>query len=197
MALPSRSELENEHLFRQLDLEKIFGRAFHALIAGLARDVCFRDTSRQSAFVISEAHAVTVSFEGERHLAEFVRDGRKHRANALIDSHDPEADLGSATLRGLIPTRIVMRHRDKELAARSLRWLGLDPTDEDLLDLITKHTSPLVGDKVPVHRRGEALMRDMSGNVGRVKVLLPSRRSRADAIHRAGSAAARRSGDAA
>ena len=191
--LPSREELEHEHLFEQLGLEKIFGRAFNALIAATARHVCFADTARLAGFVVSEAHSMTISFEGERELVDFVRDGRKHRAVVLLDSHDPEADFGSPTLRGLIPTRILMRHRDKTLAQRGLKWLDLDPDDEQLIEMVRHDTSPLGsdGEKVPAHRRGEATMRDMSGNVGRVKVLLPARPERAAAIESGGSAETR------
>ena len=190
LQLPSREELEHEHLFEQLGLEKLFGRALNALIAALARHVCFADTSVLAGFVVSEAHSMTISFEGERELVDFVRDGRKHRAVVLLDSHDPEADFGSATLRGLIPTRILMRHRDKTLAKRGLAWLDLDPEDESLVEMVRHDTSPLgpEGREVPVHRRGEATMRDMSGNVGRLKVLLPARAARAAAITAGGSA---------
>ena len=190
LQLPSREELEHEHLFEQLGLEKLFGRALNALIAALARHVCFADTSVLAGFVVSEAHSMTISFEGERELVDFVRDGRKHRAVVLLDSHDPEADFGSPTLRGLIPTRILMRHRDKTLAKRGLKWLDLDDTDETLVEMVRHDTSPLGPDgrEVPVHRRGEATMRDMSGNVGRVKVLLPARPERAAAITTGGSA---------
>lgn len=193
LQLPSRQELEFEHLFEQLGLEKLFGRALNALIAALARHTCFADTSTLAGFVVSEAHSMTISFEGERELVDFVRDGRKHRAVVLLDSHDPEADFGSPTLRGLIPTRILMRHRDKTLAKRGLAWLDLDPEDEALVEMVRHDTSPLGTDgrEVPVHRRGEATMRDMSGNVGRVKVLLPARPERAAAITAGGSASAR------
>ncbi|MDO5501468.1 MAG: ATP-binding protein, partial [Propionibacteriaceae bacterium] len=193
LQLPSREELEHEHLFEQLGLEKIYGRALNALIAAIARHVCFRDTSVLAGFVVSEAHSMTISFEGERELVDFVRDGRKHRAVVLLDSHDPEADFGSPTLRGLIPTRILMRHRDKTLAKRGLAWLDLDPEDESLVEMVRHDTSPLApgGKKVPAHRRGEATMRDMSGNVGRVKILLPARAERAAAIVAGGSAARR------
>lgn len=191
LQLPSREELEHEHLFEQLGLEKIYGRALNALIAAIARHVCFQDTSVLAGFVVSEAHSMTISFEGERELVDFVRDGRKHRAVALLDSHDPEADFGSPTLRGLIPTRILMRHRDKTLAQRGLAWLDLDPASEALVEMVRFDTSPLGpdGQEVPNHRRGEATMRDMSGNVGRVKVLLPARAERAAAVTAGGTAA--------
>lgn len=173
LALPTRDELAHRHLFEQLRLEKLFGRAMYALTAALARGICFADPRVLGAFVVDEAHHVTASPEGEQELIEFVRDGRKHSAATMLGSHDPEADFGSATLRGLIPTRILMRHRDKTLAKRGLAWLDLDPNDDELLTLLTEETSPVGPQGVPEHRRGEAFMRDSSGNVGRIKVLPP------------------------
>lgn len=135
---------------------------------------------------------MTISFEGERELVDLIRDGRKHRAVVLLDSHDPEADFGSPTLRGLIPTRILMRHRDKTLAKRGLAWLDLDPNDEDLVEMVREDTAPLsTNGETPLHRRGEATMRDMSGNLGRIKILLPAREERAAAITKGGTATAR------
>lgn len=173
LALPTRDELAHQHLFEQLRLEKLFGRAMYALTAALARGICFADPRVLGAFVVDEAHHVTASPEGEQELIEFVRDGRKHSAATMLGSHDPEADFGSATLRGLIPTRILMRHRDKTLAKRGLAWLDLDPGDDELLTMLTEETSPVGPQGVPEHRRGEAFMRDSSGNVGRIKVLPP------------------------
>jgi len=187
LMLPSKEELEHEHLFEQLGLEKIFGRAMYALIASLARHVCFAERDVLGLFVVDEAHSVTISPEGEREIVDFVRDGRKHRAAVVLGSHDPEADFGSPTLRGLIPTRILMRHRDKTLARRGLAWLDLDPDDEELVDLVRTDMSPVLGDGVPEHRRGECLIRDTSGNVGRGKVLVPAVRERALAVLASGS----------
>lgn len=186
LQLPSRDELEHQHLFEQLGLEKIFGRAMYALIAALARHVCFADRDILGLFVVDEAHSVTISPEGEREIVDFVRDGRKHRAAVALGSHDPEADFGSPTLRGLIPTRILMRHRDKTLAQRGLAWLDLDPTDESLVDLVRNDMSPVQANGVPDHRRGECLIRDTSGNVGRGKILVPAVKARDLAVRTSG-----------
>ena len=180
LQLPTVAEMDNQHLFAQMPVEKILGRAMYALIAALARRWCFADRSRLGVFVVDEAHHVTSSPEGERELIDFIRDGRKHQAAVLLGSHDPEADFGSPTLRGLIPTRVLMRHRDHTLARRGLAWLDLDPTDETLVKLLTEDTSPVGADGVPWHRRGEALLRHPTG-VGRIKVLEPSRPDRAAA----------------
>ena len=182
LQLPSREELEHAHLFEGMGVEKIFGRALYALIAALARQVCFAELDRLGLFVVDEAHSVTISPEGERELVDFVRDGRKHRAAVALGSHDPAVDFGSPTLRGLIPTRILMRHRDLTLARRGLDWLDLDPDDEALIALVRTDMSPVLGDGVPMHRRGECLIRDAAGNVGRGKILPPARAARAAAV---------------
>ena len=136
------------------------------LIAALARRWCFADRSRLGVFVVDEAHHVTSSPEGERELIDFIRDGRKHQAAVLLGSHDPEADFGSPTLRGLIPTRVLMRHRDHTLARRGLAWLDLDPADETLVKLLTEDTSPVGADGVPWHRRGEGFCGTRPGSDG-------------------------------
>jgi hypothetical protein len=195
LELPSREELQISHLFDQLKLEKVFGRALYAFIAALARHVCFADLHTFGAFINDECHATTISPEGERELVDFVRDGRKHRAAVFLGSHDPEADFGSPTLRGLIPTRILMRHRDKTLAQRGLKWLDLDPYDDELITLIRTDMSPVIADGVPEHRRGECLIRDSSGNVGRGKILLPAQPSRAAAVRSGGARARPKSAD--
>lgn len=182
--LPTREELLNEHLFRQMRLERVFGRAVYALIMGIIRHVAFADPTEMVAIVLDEAHHVTASPEAEHELIELIRDGRKHKAATILGSHDPLADFGNETLRGLIATRLVGRQSDPTLARRSLAWLGLDPDDRALLDLLVRHTSPVdpaTGTVAP-DRRGEMLMRDSQGRLGRVKVLLPASPARAEAI---------------
>lgn len=186
LSLPTRSELDHAHLFRQIGVEKLFGRAFFALIAAIAKLVCFQDRRQFAAFVLDEAHAVTISGEGTQELIDFIRDDRKHGACLMLGSHDPMEDFPSETMRGLIPFRILMRHTDKTLAQNGLRWLDLDPDDEALIELITKDTSPVVGEEVPVHRRGECLIRDSAGDVGRVKILTPALASRDQAARTGG-----------
>ena len=182
LQLPKREELEHEHLFKQLRVEKLFGRATYALLAALARRICFADRSRLGMFVVDEAHHLTFSPEGEQEIIDFVRDGRKHMAAVALGSHDPEADFGTDTLRGLIPTRIQMRQRDKTLARKGLHWLDMDPSDESLLEMLTTSTSPVGPNGVEEHRRGEAFLRDSSGNIGRIKVLAPALASRNKAV---------------
>lgn len=186
LELPNNDELRTEHLFAQLSVEKIFGRALYAFIAALAEKVCFEDPDTQAAFIVDEAHFVTSSSEGVRVVTRFVRDGRKHRSLVALGSQDAIEDFPSEVLRGLIPTRLLMRHTDKTLARRGLQWIGLDPEDEAMVDLVTKDTSPKIGDAVPPQRRGEALLRDAAGNIGRIKVLGPAVASRNQAARTGG-----------
>ena len=186
LTLPKRSELDHEHLFRQMGLEKLFGRAVFALITSIAKHECFSNRDQLAAFVVDEAHAVTSSTEGTNELVDFIRDGRKHRAVVYLGSHDPDEDFPSETMRGLIPFRVLMRHKDKTLAQNGLRWLDLDHTDQDLIELVTKDTSPQLGDDVPVQRRGECLIRDASGAVGRARILPPALTSRDQAARTGG-----------
>ena len=69
------------------------------------------------------------------------------------------------------------------LAKRAIEWLGLDPENQDLVKELTEQTAPVTGKDgyVEPHRRGEGYMRDGSGNVGRIKTLLPATESRREA----------------
>ena len=101
----------------------------------------------------------------------------------LLGSQDPEADFGDETMRGLIPTRIVMRQTDENLARKCLRWLGAGD-DPVLLKELMEQTSPATGmdGYVDPARRGEGYMRDAMGNLGRIKALAPSMKERFDAV---------------
>ena len=77
-----------------------------------------------------------------------------------IGTHDADHDLGSDALRGLIPTRVVLRQSDERLARASVRYLGIeedDPTFAEVVEAKRFHTSPADPDHgVPPDRRGEA-----------------------------------------
>ncbi|MFE5309823.1 ATP-binding protein [Isoptericola sp. NPDC056605] len=187
LELPDADELNNPMRFAQMSLEKKLGRAMYALITAIARRRCMSDSKRLGLFIVDEAHSVTSSPEGLAELRMFVRDGRKHLATIILGSHDPEADFGDEVLRGLIAFRVLMRHRDRTLAARGLRWiLSLPveaPVEDELVDLIANETSPVLADQgVPLERRGECLMRDFQGRIGRAKILPPATDERAHAI---------------
>jgi hypothetical protein len=186
LKLPKTDELNSSHRFAQMSVEKIFGRAVYALIMSIARHRCFADRTRLDILAADETHGLTASPEAEEELGEFIRDGRKHKAGVILGSHDAEEDFGGEVLRGLIPFRVLMRHRDANLAVRGLRWLyGLKPDQtvaQELIDLISQGTSPVTADGTPFHRRGECLIRDFQARYGRGKVLLPFVPERAEAV---------------
>jgi hypothetical protein len=169
--LPTALEMSNERMAARIPPRKLFGRAFHLLIAAIAKEICFTP-GRWGEFICDEAYNVTGTPEGQQIALEFVRDGRKHAADAAFGSHAPK-DLGDDVLRGLIAVRFLGRHRDEGLARSGLAWLGVDPGDSRYLDVVTKDLSPLApggGEDERLARAGEFLVRDHSGRVGKVKV---------------------------
>ncbi|MEV0892980.1 ATP-binding protein [Promicromonospora sp. MEB111] len=188
MQLPSRADMEHGHLFAELKAEKVFGRATFALIAALARYRCFADRSRLDIFAADEASKTMSSPEAAEEIGTFIRDGRKHKAALLLGSHDAEEDFGNEVVRGLIPFRVLLRHRDSNLARRGLRWLhGLPtdaPVDEGLVKLVTEGTAPVTDAAVGVveERRGECLIRDFQARYGRAKVMAPLVEKRAQTV---------------
>ena len=179
LSLPTSDELQNEHLFRHLSIEKIFGRALYATIAKLAHRVCFADRSDLALFLASEAHHLTSNPQGLEIVNEFLREGRKAKAAIGMDSHDPE-EFGPK--RGLIPMRLLMRQPDPELAVKGLHWLGLDEKDEELIETITG-LSPMDSDnKVFPGREGEGMLQDSAGNIGLLQVALPNVEERRAAV---------------
>lgn len=181
LSLPDRSEVENEHLFKQMPIEKIVGRAMYAMLAQLTREVCFMERGRFALAIFDEAHHITASRDGEAELQTFFRDGRKHDAAAAVGSHDPH-DFGDQVTRGLIPIRFVMRQRDETLAKRALEWLGL-PADQRMVREVMTNLSPIGADrKVDTERRGEGIMRDVRGRYGKFRKTLPARPERRQAV---------------
>ncbi|MEQ0558436.1 ATP-binding protein [Amycolatopsis sp. NEAU-NG30] len=175
--LPSSLEMSNERMAARIPPRKLFGRAFHLLIAAIAKEICFT-TDRWGEFICDEAYNVTGTPEGQQIALEFVRDGRKHAADAAFGSHAPK-DLGDDVLRGLIAVRFLGRHRDEGLARTGLAWLGLDPGDARYLDVVTKELSPLADGRA---RAGEFLVRDHSGRIGKVKVTSQPYRTLPEAV---------------
>jgi len=177
LQLPTSSELNNAHLFAQLKIEKRFGRAIYALLMSLARRLAFADPTAKVLFLADELHRITASPEGLEEAKIFVREARKQLGAAIFGSQDCTSDFGDETLRGLIPYRVVMRLTDKHLAEAALGWIGLEATTE-LVKEVTEDLSP----RDPHHRtgevllarRGEGLLRDSYGRIGRVKILGPA-----------------------
>ena len=180
--LPTTAQTENQHLFDNLPLEKRFGAAVYTLIAKIARGQCFADPSQPSMFLVDEADHLLRAGDGIDVVTEFVLRGRKE--SAFLGIGDQDCQFGSPKLRGLIKVRIAHRHTDKDLARRAIEWLGLAPDNAELLKEYMEQTSPVTGkdNYVEPYRRGEGYMRDGNGNVGRIKVLLPSTESRRIAV---------------
>jgi hypothetical protein len=168
LVLPKAEAMASEYHAQRQPLETLIGRAVLYLIAAVARQAAFADTTRFCAVALDECHWLTSSTEGQDLVLELVRDGRKHAAGILLGSHDP-ADFGNETIRGLLSNRFLLRHRDVHLAARGLEFLNLDPADRALIDLVTTDLSP-VSD---ASRAGEALMLDTRRRIGRISVLIP------------------------
>lgn len=185
MEQPTDREMSNEHLFKQLPPEKVFGRAYYRMLCRLARRLCFADRSRAAAFVTDEMYDITQNSENVGDIQHFLRRGRRPKALLLAGTHDV-GDLHDEVLAGLIPTRVLVRHRDAGLAANGLRWLGIkedDPAWADMLKKVTEDLAPVQGDQgVPLERRGEAFLRDAFGGIGLVKILPPARPSRRAAV---------------
>lgn len=184
LTLPDPMELANAHLFREMPLEKRFGRAIYAMLMGVTRQLCFFDKTQLAGAILDECHAITASPEGARELRIFFRDDRKHNAFAAVGSHDPD-DFGDEVARAMINTRFVMRHTDRNLAVRALRWFdeGAEE-DPEMVRIVTEDLSPLdpITGKVPDERRGEGLMLDVAGRIGKFQKSLPQRPDRRAAV---------------
>lgn len=185
LKLPTPEQLEHQHLFEQMPLEQIYGRAYYALIAGYARSVCFRDRTRMALFAMDEVTSQITSSEVEGYVREFNDDGRKHRAAVIVGGQRAGKGLGSKEFAQSFPTRIVMRMRNPDQARDALRWMLGEEPDEELVRIITTDTSPLIArageDYVEEHRRGEMLMVDAMGRIGRGKILAASQSRRFEA----------------
>ena len=165
-----------------MPLEKIYGRAMYAMLMGVTREVCFINPGELAGAYFDECHHITASPEGERDLRIGIRDGRKHRAFFALGSHDP-ADFGETQTRGLLKTRYVMRQTDKDLARRAIEWLTGEPADAHMVKVVTEELSPLGSDgRVAPDRRGEGLIRDQRGRIGKFRRTLPERPDRREAV---------------
>lgn len=185
MAQPTEQEIATPHLFHSLGLDKVWGRAYYSLITATARRFAFADRTRVSVLACDEAYDIFANPANALDLEHFVRQGRRPKALLLVASHNPDRDFGSEAMRQLIPTRIVTRATDEDLAEACVRFLGVgedDPEFARMVDELRTDISPLVPDQgVAPERRGECLLRDAFGGVGRARVLLPAVPERAAA----------------
>ena len=181
--LPTTAELNTEHRYQRLGIDKLFGQAFFLLAAHYAYEVCFGDPGEPALFIVDEAWRVTSSEEGTAIVFEFLRDGRKVKAGVLLGSHDPSIDFGNETVAQLIGYKVVLRHRSAELARRSLRWLGFDPEERpELVEAVQELSPQNESGVVPSERAGEGVMVDARNRFGYVKVLGPARPQRTVAV---------------
>ncbi|WUS97724.1 ATP-binding protein [Streptomyces sp. NBC_00708] len=188
IGLPKKTELEG-HRLSSLEVEKKFGWRLMYLVAALCREIAFADPEEFVGVFLDECWWLTSSAEGTELLLEIINDGRKHGCGAFAGSHDPY-DVGPANseygekIRGLVSHRFLFRHRNRQLAARGLEFLGLDGTDPELLKLVTENLSPInVSDDERLLRSGECLYYDLKKRIGGMKVLIPADEQAAEAIH--------------
>lgn len=186
MQLPSEAELKSDAQFRSMGINKIFGSAMYDLLAEIGRAVCFATDEEFAAFLVDEAHHMTLQPRGQEICMQFVLEGRKSAAAFYIGTQAP-AHLGSKELRGLIPVRIVHRLTGdlaKEGAALIMN-ADYGPNMAELAEKISKLSPPDPRDperKVPINRRGECIIRDSRSRSGQCRVLLPLRADRREAM---------------
>lgn len=166
LKLPPKAAFDNPEVLHQQPLEALIGRAVLYLIAALARQTAFEDPSRFTAVVADELYWLTSSAEGTALVHEILHDGRKHGAGLIAGSHDAR-ELGPD--RGLMAYRALARTTDRERARRGLEFVGLDPSNGELVRLVTTGLSP-VGRR---GREGEFLLTCPRQNTGRIKVSIP------------------------
>jgi AAA-like domain len=184
LELPKESELASEQRYKHMSIEKIFGAAIYSLLASIGRTICFATDAEFALFLVDEAHHMTSQPTGLEEITRFVTEGRKSAA-AIALGTQTVAQLGSADVRGLIPIRIVMRLQDEKLAKDAAVWLAGEKAGAELIEDIQSLSPPDPRDpsrRVPLHRRGESLMRDSQKRLGTVKWLLPRRADRREAI---------------
>ncbi|MFK0085559.1 ATP-binding protein [Glutamicibacter sp. NPDC090743] len=170
---PSDNELENKHLFEQMSVEKIFGRAIRLLAASIGEKVCFQNREQLVFLMISEAQHFTKVEEGNRIIERFLREGRKAKAAVFLDS---QTAGGLGPNRSLIPNKMVMRLRDEDLAIEAMHWLGLKAEENpEILRIIKKELSPAGPDERTIPgREGECMAVDAQDRYAKLKVWAPA-----------------------
>ncbi|NUS42822.1 MAG: hypothetical protein HOQ24_03895 [Mycobacteriaceae bacterium] len=144
--------------------------ALAGLVAAAARDEFLTEDGRLGLLLCDHPRAVAATPEGLAVLTDFFRDGARHRASIGLFCADPDVDFPRGC-EPLVGTRFVFRHRDREQARRSLRWLG---TDLDL-DLDATVFGLLSAGRDAVTPRGDVAIRDRHGRIGFGRILGPAR----------------------
>ena len=183
--IPSNQELEHEHLFATLSVQKIFGRALWALIARLGYEVCFADPGDPALFAIGELHHVGSSHEALEAISDFIRYGRKTKSGLLAESHNPGLDVRDRTLIGLIKTRLMLRNSDEEIAAACAALIH-DPRKfplehAHLVEEIRGFSPIGENGTVAPDRVGEGKFMDARGRIGTIQVLREAQQHRHEA----------------
>jgi hypothetical protein len=163
-------------------MDKLFGRAMYALLTRISREICFSRKNELTVAAYDEIEHITGSPQGAKEINTFLRDGRKHGAPVVMAGQDAR-DFGDEITRGLIKNRILTRQTDEDLAQANLEWFHKGFShNPDLVQLVTEELSPIGPDnKVPLDRRGEALLRDASGRMGKIRSVVSPRPERAEA----------------
>ncbi|WP_328707930.1 ATP-binding protein [Streptomyces mesophilus] len=184
LTLPPKEAFGNIEVLHQQPLEALIGRAVLYLIAAISRQVAFSDANRFCALAADELWWLTNSAEGSALVSEFLHDGRKHGAGLIAAAQDEE-ELGPD--RGLMAYRALGRITDKKRARRALEFIGLDPDNKELVELVTTKLSPVRRgpNGTPLKnnpRAGEVLLTGPRMNTGRIKVAIPPVTRIADSI---------------
>lgn len=185
LPLPVEKELANPTLFTRMPVEKVFGRALMYALSAIAREIAFRPGGFCGVFMDEARHMTLSSTESAAVAEEFVTDGRKHDAAVFLAGQHPD-HLGAESIRSLLTTKYVLRHRSEAVAKKCARFLlgrELDTAgDEDdettaaeLAETISTDLSPLgVSDDERLARLGEAIMSDQSGRRCRFQFRIPN-----------------------
>lgn len=127
------------------------------LIATYALQLALSDSTRHKLVMIDEAWLLLGSTDGRSLIDRINRTGRSENATLLLATQQ----LGDAAHTApLIGTHMVFGVETREEARQAAALLGLDDTDELAAELQRQRT-------------GQAVMRDIDGNLGRIQITVP------------------------
>lgn len=162
--LPTSEEMASPQLFRQLPVDKLFGRACFALFARFAQQMQLRDDS-PSLQNLDEYHGFALCAEAHQVTMDMVRVGRHTRTAVSVQSQLPRDLLG---LKDLLRVRVAFKPTDPEQAREMATFLGdSNPAPESHEALVQE---------ILVHNaagRGAGVMRDSHDRIGRIQTFMP------------------------
>lgn len=142
-------------------------KAVFLAVLDLARQ--FADEEQEyRTILIDEAYFITDDPEGANLLRVLLRTGRSKRNNVILCTHNARdiqledssyVDDGGGEVRSNVTNRFVYRIDDRQEAIRACDLLGIDPTKQNVEQLMDKRKMS----------SGSYFMRDFDGNVGQVK----------------------------